>query len=216
MPGTEAPKRKRNLWTAVAVALVTAAGVAVWQLWPASAPAVAVPDRVCERTLPGNLAADFLPETGDKYWENVGDEFGAPYTGPTPDCILSAGGRRVMVEYNKFLDTDRYKTRHDAEEKVERVASNPGSAPLRLGEARGYASKHVAILLLNCSMQGYPGTITASVFGMSGFPSDSSNAKAFAELTAETLRLAARDVYKCPSGPALPTGSPSLGQPRAE
>ncbi|WP_405660587.1 hypothetical protein [Streptomyces sp. RK9] len=215
MPGTVAPKRKRNLWTAVAVALVTAAGVAVWQLWPASDPAIAVPDRVCGRTLPGHLVADFLPEAGEQYWENVGDEFGVPYTGPTPECILSAGGRRVMVEYNKFLDTGRYKARHDAEDKVERIANNPGSVPLRLGEARGYVSKHVAILRLNCPMQGAPGTITASVFGISGFPPGRSDEKAFAELTAETLRVAARDVYKCASSSALPTGSPSLGQPRA-
>ncbi|MEL3948044.1 hypothetical protein [Streptomyces sp. LNU-CPARS28] len=216
MLGTVASKRKRNLWTAVVVALVAAAGVSVWQLWPVGASAVSVPDRVCGNALPGDPAADFLPETGEQYGENVGDEFGVSYTGPTPECIISAGGRRVMVEYAKFLDTDTYKTRHDAEEQAERIASNPESSPLRLGEARGYASKHAAILLLNCPMQGYPGTVTASVFGLSGFPSDSSDPKAFADLTAATLRLAARDVYKCAASSSLPTGPPALGRPRAD
>ncbi|MFH8794344.1 hypothetical protein [Streptomyces sp. NPDC017941] len=218
MPGTVAPKRRRNLWTAVAVALVTSAGVAVWQLWPTDASTIAIPDQVCGRTLPGKLAADLLPDTGDQYQERVGNGFGAPENGPTPECILSAGGRRVMVEYNKFLDTDLHKTRRQAEEKVERVAKNPGSVPLRLGDARGYGAKYVAILSLNCPMQGYQGTVTASAFGMSGFPSDSSKAQAFAELTAETLRLAARNVYKCTGSgtSALPGGPPSLGRPRAE
>ncbi|GGR69744.1 hypothetical protein GCM10010252_04770 [Streptomyces aureoverticillatus] len=218
MTGAVAPRRKRNLWMVVAVAVVTSSGVAAWLLWPASKPAVSVPERVCAKKLSGKPAANLLPKRGERYQEygNHLEEFGSPYAGPPPICTFVAGDRRVTVDYGKFLDTDRYKTRHEAEEQVERVASNPGSAPLRLGEARGYTSKRAAILLLNCPMQGYPGTITARVYDKDDFPSDSSDPKAFAELTAETLRLAARDVYKCRGSSALPTGSPTLGQPRAE
>ncbi|MFD9881338.1 hypothetical protein ACFWZT_07720 [Streptomyces alboflavus] len=216
MPEIAAPRRKRNLWTAVTMALLTSIGVAVWQLWPASAPAVSVPDRVCDKRLSGKIAADLLPEEGEPYWENTGDGFGVPHDGPTPDCTIAADDREVSVEYFRYLDTDMHKYRHKAREEAELVASIPGSVPLRLGEARGHASKRAAILLLNCPMRGYPGTVTASVYGMSGFPPDSSDVKAFAELTAETLRLAARDVYKCGSSPSLPTGSPTLGRPRAE
>lgn len=51
---------------------------------------------------------------------------------------------------------------------------------------------------------------------MDDLPSDNSDPKAFADLTAETLRLAARDVYKCAASSSLPTGPPTLGHPRAD
>ncbi|WP_157855995.1 hypothetical protein [Streptomyces aureocirculatus] len=216
MTGTVAPKRKRNLWVAVSVTLVSSVGVVVWQLWPASAPAVSVPDQVCGNTLPGNLAADLLPKSGSKYWEDIGEEFGVPYTGPTPDCTIAAGDRELSVTYFQYLDLKRVKTIDKAVERVEREAEEPGSAPLRLGEARGYASKRAAVLLLNCPTKGNPRIIEASVHDVDRSASAGSNTKAFAELTAETLRLAARDVYKCGGSPALPSGSPSLGRPRAE
>lgn len=216
MAGPVVAKRKRNLWVAVTVALVASAGVAVWQLWPAGAPAVSVPDRVCAKKLPGKIAADLLPEEGEPYWENSEDGFGGLHEAPTPDCTIGADDREVDVSYFRYSDTDMHKFRHKAEEEVDRVARTPGSTPLRLGEARGYASKHAAVLILNCPMQRYPGTLTASVHGVRGFPSADSDPKAFAELTAETLRLAARDVYKCRSSSALPTGSPVLGRPTSE
>ncbi|MGA4839900.1 hypothetical protein [Streptomyces sp. G45] len=218
MTGTVVRKRKGSFWIAVAAALLASAGVAIWKLWPTDAPAVAVPDRVCANTLPGKLAADLLPKRGDQYWENVGpgDRFDVPYTGPTPDCTFASGDREVSVMYFQYVDVDRVKSIDEAKEKVEREAEGPGSAPLRLGEARGYASKRAAVLLLNCPMRENPRIIEARVYHRGSLPSDGLGAKKLAALASEVMRLAAKDVYKCDSDSALPAGEPTLGQPRGE
>ncbi|MFD9863381.1 hypothetical protein [Streptomyces alboflavus] len=58
------------------------------------------------------------------------------------------------------------------------------------------------------------GVIEVSVRDQDDFASDESDAKAFAELAADAMRLARHKVYQCDEGANLPSGPPDLGAPK--
>lgn len=218
MNGTVESKRKFTLWVAVALVAVTSAGVAAWMFRPASKPLVSIPERVCAKSLPGKAVTELLPKRGKEYRDYISgaDKFDVPHTGPAPDCDLSGGGRWIRVKYNQHLNSDTIKNADKAKEQVAREGAEPGSVPLRLGDARGYAWKHAAVLHLDCPEGKFPGIVEVSVDDRREFQADSSDAEAFAALAADTLRLAGRKVYRCEGAASLPEGPPQLGTPRRE
>ncbi|MVO83429.1 hypothetical protein GPA10_01325 [Streptomyces sp. p1417] len=120
------------------------------------------------------------------------------------------------MEYSQHLNSTTIKNADKAKDQVAREAAEPGSIPLRLGNAHGYAWKHAAVLLLDCPKGKYPGIVEVSVDDRRDVEAGSADAEAFAALAADTLRLAGQKVYHCEGSAALPPGAPRLGKPRGE
>ncbi|GHC49081.1 hypothetical protein GCM10010349_13160 [Streptomyces flavofungini] len=214
--------RKPKLWGAVSAVVAISAGVAVWQLWPSDAPAVSVPARVCTKSLPADSVSQLLPKNGKRYYEYINGDagFGAPHRPeePSPSCNFSGGGRWVSVEYNRVFNAKSLGvwSADEARRKVEKGSSIQGSVPVSLGQSYGYAREHDAVLLLNCRDRDMAGVIEVTVRDEGDFASNESDAKAFAELAADVMRLARKKVYQCDEGATLPSGPPTLGAPKGD
>ncbi len=210
---------RKSFWSASSAAVAVLVGVAVWQLWPSDETVVSVPARVCDKSLPAKAAAQILPKSGKKYFEYInGTGFGAefrPGESP-PTCTLTGGGQRIRVEYNRHFNAPSLEimAADDARAKVREESRTPGNASLSIGESYGYTSKHGAALLIDCRDDGETGIIEVSVDARKDSSANSSDTEAFAELAAETLRMATRQVYRCDNSTALPAGLPTLGTPR--
>ncbi|GHE73594.1 hypothetical protein GCM10018785_47140 [Streptomyces longispororuber] len=213
-------RRQIKLWGTVSLVAAALVGVAVWLMWPSSEPVVSLPARVCDEALPTGAPAALLPRTGKDYYESVvgSVEFNAPHdpAEPSPACNFSGGGRHITVEHDRHFNDKSLAIRaaDEAKEAVAEEAQLPGRAPLSLGRSYGYAWKHGAVLLLNCRDEGEEGVIKVNVYDWKKFASEDSDAKAFGELAADTLRMATKSVYRCDHRSALPGGPPRLGRPR--
>ncbi|MFD0417150.1 hypothetical protein [Streptomyces sp. NPDC127108] len=210
---------RRTLWGAVSAAVAASVGVAVWQLSPSDETAVSVPARVCDESLPAKAVAQILPKSGKEYFEYInGNAFGTTFRpGESPPiCTVTGGGQRIRVEYNRHFNAPSLEimAADDARKQAKKESKAPGNASLSAGESYGYASEHGAALLLDCRDDGETGIVEVSVDAGKDFSADSSDIKAFAELAAETLRMATRQVYHCDDSKPLPAGPPALGAPR--
>lgn len=215
-------KRKSKLWVAFSAVVAVSAGVAVWRLWPSHEPAVSVPARVCTKTLPAEAVTQLLPKSGKKYHEYISGSigFGAPDRPeePPPSCKFSGGGRRVSIEHNHVFNSDSLGvwSADEARRKVEKESKLQGSVPVSLGRSYGYTRERGAVLLLDCRDRDMEGVIEVSVRDQDDSVSAESDAAAFAELAADTMRLARHKVYQCDGGATLPSGPPTLGASKGD
>lgn len=218
VPATTARPAGRTPWkipAAVVAVLLVLAGVGVWLLWPDEEPAVAVPGKVCEKSLPGGSVKGLMPQHGEKFQEKNAYNFAS--AGHSQDamqdwglgqCLLTGGGTTVEVEY-RLLQGGDY-TRDD----VERDANKSGSTPLTLGGAAGYLDGPGAHLFVDCPVRaGGDGLLEVSV-GVGGSGADTKDPAvraSAARLAADTARHAAQDIRHCADAESLPGGAPSIG-----
>ncbi|WP_406106285.1 hypothetical protein OG698_28315 [Streptomyces sp. NBC_01003] len=199
----------------VGVLLVLAAGAGVWLLWPDEEPAVAVPGKVCEKSLPGAAVKDLMPEHGEKFQERNAYKFAS--AGHSQDamrgwalgqCLLSGGGAKVDVEY-RLLQGGDY-TRADAE----RDARKSGHTPLMLGDAIGYLNGSGAHLFVNCPVRSGGDELLSVTVGVGGSGTDMKDGAvraSAAALAADTARHAAQDIRQCADAENLPEAAPDVG-----
>jgi len=199
---------------AVVVALLALAGAGVWLLWPDAETAVAVPGRVCEKSLPGGNVKGLMPEHGDKFQEksaynfaSVGHSQKAMQNWGLGQCLLVGGGTTVEVEYRLLQGSDY--TRDD----VKREAGKSGSTPLTLGDAVGYLEGPGAHLFVDCPVRaGGDELLEVSVgVGGSADTKDRATRVSAAGLAADTARHAAQDIRHCTGAESLPGGAPGIG-----
>lgn len=74
--------------------VVSLAGLGVWKFWPFGEEAVAVPDQVCDSSLPGKTVRSLLPEEGEGFEEELYGYRGSGAPLVQGRCTLTGGGRR--------------------------------------------------------------------------------------------------------------------------
>ncbi|WP_405480809.1 hypothetical protein [Streptomyces sp. NBC_00009] len=214
---TSCPTRGRP-WKVSAVAagvLLVLAGVGAWLLWPDEEPAVAVPRKVCEKSLPGTAVRGLMPEHGEKFQERNSYKFssaehsqGAMRGWALGQCLLTGGGAKVDVEYRLLqgADYNRADAEHDARKS--------GHTPLTLGNAIGYLYGTGAHLFVNCPVHSGGDELLSISVGVGGSGPDMKDhtlrANA-ATLAASTARHAAQDIRQCADAENLPDGAPDIG-----
>ncbi|MFE5023554.1 hypothetical protein ACFRAO_09630 [Streptomyces sp. NPDC056656] len=203
----------------VPVALIVAllAGFGVWKFWLSDDPLVAVPDRVCSRSLPGDSLRPLLPERGEAFEEHVFDFSPRGSLSAPGKCVLSGGGKSVHIGYYMVFWPDGYR-----KEDVDRDAKKPGNLPVNFGEAEGYVKGYVkgyveggaVRLFVGCPrVNGHDGLlqVTASLGGESGKLKDRPTMARVAALAADSARALGQRVEGCDSATRLPDGVPSIG-----
>ncbi|MER5227488.1 hypothetical protein [Streptomyces flaveus] len=218
VPATTARTAGGTPWkvpAAVVVVLLVLAGAGVWLLWPDEEPAVAVPGKVCEKSLPGGTVKGLMPDRGAKFQEKNAYNFAT--AGHSQDamrdwglgqCLLTGGGVTVEVEY-RLLQGGEY-TRDDAE----RDARKSGSTPFTLGEAVGYLDGPGAHLFVDCPLRTGGDELLEVSVGVGGSGTDTKDRAvraSAAALAADTARHAAQDIWHCAGAERLPDGAPSMG-----
>ncbi|MER7199350.1 MULTISPECIES: hypothetical protein [unclassified Streptomyces] len=195
----------------VTVALIVAllAGFGVWKFWLSDDPLVAVPDRVCSRSLPGDSLRPLLPERGEAFEEYASDFSPRGSLSAPGKCVLSGGGKSVHIGYYVVFWPDGYR-----KEDVDRDAKKPGNLPVTLGKAKGYVEGRAVKLFVNCPrVNGHDGLlqVTASLGGESGKLKDRPTMGRVAALAADSARALGQRVEGCDSATRLPDGVPSIG-----
>ena len=218
VPATTSRPAGRARWkipAAVVAVLVVLAGVGIWLMWPDQDPAVAVPGKVCEKSLPGGNVKGLMPEHGEKFQEKNAYNFAS--AGRSQDtmqdwglgqCLLTGGGTTVEVEYRLLQGGDP--TRDD----VERDAKKSGSTPLTLGEAVGYLNGPGAHLFVDCAVRAGGKDLLEVSVGVGGNGADMKDPAVRASaagLAADAVRHAAQDIRHCADAESLPGGAPSIG-----
>ncbi|WP_405614811.1 hypothetical protein [Streptomyces sp. NBC_00076] len=211
-PAGRAPWKISAAMVAVLLVLVAAG---VWLLWPDEDAAVAVPGKVCEKSLPGGNVKGLMPEHGEKFQEKNAYNFAS--AGHSQDamrdwglgqCLLSGGGVTVEVEYRLLQGGDH------AREDVERDAGKSGRTPLTLGDAVGYLNGPGAHLFVDCPVRSGGKDLLEVSVGVGGNGSDMKDPtvrESVAGLVADTIRHAAQDIRYCANAESLPGGAPSIG-----
>ncbi|MFE5023540.1 hypothetical protein ACFRAO_09555 [Streptomyces sp. NPDC056656] len=205
-------------WKVTAVVLgvlLVLAGAGVWLLWPDEEPAVAVPGKVCEKSLSGAAVKGLMPKHGEMFQERNAYKFAS--AGHSRDamrewalgqCLLTGGGAKVDVEY-RLLQGGDY-TRADAE----RDARTSGHKPLTLGDAIGYLNGTGAHLFVNCPVRSGGDELLSVTVGVGGSGTDMKDRAvraSAAALAADTTRHAAQDIRQCAGAENLPEGAPGIG-----
>ena len=218
VPATTARPAGSTPWkvpAAVVAVLLVLAGVGVWLMWPDEEPAVAVPGKVCEKTLPGGTVKGLMPDRGEKFQERNAYNFAT--AGHSQDamrdwglgqCLLTGGGVTVNIAY-RLLQGGDY-TRDD----VERDAQQSGSMPLTLGDATGFLRGPGAHLFVNCPLRAGGDELLEISVGVGGKGADMKDRTvraSAAALAADTARHAAQDIRPCAGAERLPGGTPSMG-----
>lgn len=194
---------------------VMAAGIAAWRFWPASEVPVAVPNRVCDRVLPGDVVSKLLPDKGKEFQESVSGEVDFnEVTNKPPTCRLSAGGRIIAVSYDHFAESKFTSTIESVKARIEENTNAPGSTAIRFGDSRGYSSSHGAELIIDCpkrfSSESTPrrGIIRVTVYEVPPVTTTVADRGNFGRFAAQVMRAVSKDVVQCKGGAAFPD-SPS-------
>ncbi|MFJ4919941.1 hypothetical protein [Streptomyces sp. NPDC088725] len=184
-------------------------GLVVWYFWPSKDPVVAIPQRVCGEKLSGKIVSELLPKTGSAFNEDVDNKFELQDGRPAPTCILWAGDRGITLVYYKITGSDFVREwRTDYKRKAEQSEFRTVTG----GNTVGYSGSHSAGIIADCTTPEDEGIVAVSAEGPD-FPDEENEKvrKNFATLAAETLRVAAQDILKCPGAGALPAGAPEIG-----
>lgn len=185
----------------MAVVLVLG-GLGVWWLWPDENPLVAVPAKVCERSLPGGALKCLMPERGERFRQR--DAYGFAVEGGSRDvvrgqgpgqCLLTGGDVSIRVAYWYLQGGDC--TRDD----VERDLRKSGGTRLTLGDAGGTLDGLGAHLFVDCP----PGKrrdelleISVGVGGGGADVGDRAVRESAAGFAADAARRVAQDLWWCP------------------
>jgi hypothetical protein len=209
-------RRLRRSWLLAGLSvLVILAGVLVWSSRSSGEKAVAIPDRVCQNSLPSKYVKGLLPRNGEEFKEvpiTTGFALPAkPYVhGGGGSCDLSAGGQSIAIEH--YLLLDGY-----PDEKIRKDAANPGLRSLRLGEAKGAVGRPVgypknptsASLYLGCPKPGVRDSskyvLKVTVTGP-GNHADTATRQHVVSLISEATRVVAGKILGCKDAGKLPNG----------
>ena len=196
------------MWIALAVVgALAVAGVVAWQLWPSEKSAVAVPARVCDSALPGADVKALLPEKGKPFTEwhtgTFNPEAGAAKQKPGT-CKVYGGGKSVTIDHSLYFGSDY--TMKD----VARDASAAGATGIVLGEAKGFHKGDSTSLFTDCSSEQDKTKALLEIDVTYEKTTDRAVIRKMASLAADTLRLEARELWKCDGADSLPNGSPEI------
>lgn len=200
---------RKGVVVPVALIVVLLAGFGVWKFWLSDDPLVAVPDRVCSRSLPGDSLRPLLPERGGAFEEYAFDFSPRGSLSAPGRCVLSGGGKSVHIGYYVIFWPDGYR-----QEDVDRDAKKPGNLPVGLGKGKGYVAGGAVKLFVNCPrVNGHDGLlqVTVSLGGESGKLKDRPTMARVAALAADSARALGQRVEGCDSATRLPDGVPSIG-----
>ncbi|MFF0568423.1 hypothetical protein ACFYT7_12345 [Streptomyces sp. NPDC004041] len=204
--GGTTPRSKGRKALVVALGALVAAGAGVALFLPDQKPQVAVPDRVCQGTVPGEHVTAFLPPTGEPFEEVRSTNFAAGASQGLGTCELSAGGQDLAISYRRIQDPE-FTT-----ETVARHASRPGNTPISLGSATGYVGRYKAALFAPCPYsEGRDDLLEVSI--QVGETSEIKGRTARVEasqLTADAARAVVRHVVGCEGGTELPDSTPEF------
>lgn len=189
--------------------------LAAWLFWPDDEPSVAVPSKVCQKSLPGRSVKTLLPERGEKFQERNAYNFGSAGRDPRTmkkwglgQCLLTGGGATVKVEY-RLLQGGDY-SRDD----IERDARKDGSTPLALGDAAGYLEGNGSHLFASCPVRADGDDlleVSVAVGGEGVDMKDRDVRSSAATLAADSMRHVAQDIRRCAAAERLPSGAPRVG-----
>ncbi|MFI6929938.1 hypothetical protein [Streptomyces sp. NPDC050287] len=204
-------KRSRRFKASIALAVVgvlAVAGVVAWQVWPSEEPAVAVPARVCDGALSGAAVRALLPEKGKSFAEWHSGAFNPrsidvkqrPGT-----CKVYGGDKSVEISHSFYLQSDY--SMKDAD----RGASMAGNTRITLGKALGYYKGDTVFLFADCTGQYDKEKTLVEVDVTYEKTTNRTAIQNMASLAADTLRLEARELWRCETADALPNGSPKVG-----
>ncbi|MFJ6442973.1 hypothetical protein [Streptomyces sp. NPDC091649] len=188
-----------------AIALTAVVALGVWKVWPAADSVIAVPDRVCDASIDGSLVSPLLPERGEPFKEERFSYFGQGSISAPGKCYLSAGGEQVSIAYVHILSPEDY-----SREDIERDAAKPGSTPVSLGNAKGYADARSVSLFTGCRSEAGRETLVEVKTSISDSTKDETALRRAAALTAEVSRSVTPRMKSC-TAEALPQGDPTLG-----
>ncbi|NEC21616.1 hypothetical protein [Streptomyces parvus] len=193
---------RRALVVGLGVLIVAGTGAAL--LLPDQKPQVAVPDRVCQGTVPGKQVAALLPNTGDPFEEVRSTNFVADASKGLGACELSGGGQDLAISYRR-IQAPEFTT-----ETVARKSTEPGNTPISLGPATGYIGRYKAALFVPCPYkEGRNDLLEVSVeVGSASEIKDRTAREEVSELTADTARAVAREVVRCKGAAELPDIAP--------
>ncbi|WP_158778698.1 hypothetical protein [Streptomyces cellulosae] len=209
MNGSE--KRSRRFKTLIALAVVGAlavAGVVAWQVWPSEEPAVAVPARVCDGALSGAAVRELLPEKGKPFAEWHSGAFNPRSVDSKQrpgTCKVYGGGKSVRIDHSSYLQST-YSMKN-----VDRGASMAGNIRITLGKAIGYYKGDTVFLFADCTGKYDKEKALVEVDVTYEKTTNRATIQNMASLAADTLRLEAREIWRCESADALPNGSPQVG-----
>ncbi|MFJ8858282.1 hypothetical protein ACIRD8_07560 [Streptomyces sp. NPDC102451] len=198
-------KRKKIVFASLGVLVIAGGGAALFL--PDQEPALSVPDRVCQGSVPTTHVKSLLPEKGEAFEEGaIGFMAGLPRG--LGKCDLSGGGNTVEIRYSRIQDPE-----YDRDW-VRRGAAKPGNTPISLGPAGGYIESHNGVeLFVDCPFaKGRKDLLEISV-GLVGVPEvkDSARTAELSALTADVARGVARDVVGCEGAADLPDTAPKIG-----
>ncbi|MFG2518952.1 hypothetical protein [Streptomyces sp. NPDC048527] len=215
-------RRFRKPWLLSGLSvLVVLVAMLVWSPWSSGEKRVAIPDKVCQKSLSSKYVGPLLPVSGEEFKEvPITTGFALPVKpyvhGGGGSCDLSAGGQGISIEHNLFLDGY-------ADKKIKEASNSPGSRGIRFGDAKGYvgqferdskylkSASHVtsASLYLACPKPGIHDSkyvLNVTVVA-SGSRADATTRQNVVSLISEATRIVARDLLGCKGADNLPNGS---------
>ena len=212
--------RGTRVWLFVGVPLVVVlAGLLAWNLADSGGDDVAIPEKVCQKSLPSEDVEALLPRQGkldeDAFGFALPAEPNMRSGGGTCEMQVGEGeGRAIGVRYDTF--PDGYST-----EKIREEATKPGMSSLALGDADGYVGRPdghsklptTAFLFLECRKEGEQGgknVLRVSVAGP-GNRTDKSTREHVISLVSDAMRTIARDQLGCAAAGGLPEGPAVAG-----
>ncbi|MFB7714353.1 hypothetical protein [Streptomyces sp. NPDC056105] len=176
---------------------------------------MAVPAKVCERSLPGGALKRLMPERGERFRER--SAYGFAVEGGSRDvvrgqgpgqCLLTGGDVSIGVAY-WYLQGGDY-TRDD----VERDLRKSGRARLTLGDAGGTLDGPGAHLFVDCPLGKRRDELLEISAGGGGGGADLGDRavrESAAAFAADAARHVAQDLWRCPGAQNLPSGPPRIG-----
>lgn len=204
-------RRKVGVIVAGAAGLALA-GITAWQLWPGEDSVVAVPEKVCQSSMPSSYLKSLLPKKGDSFKEEDSYNFFSSRSegsdGPTAgECELSGGGKSLTINYRRLQSPDLNF------EDVKQTAAEPGSTPIALGPAQGYIRGPRTELFVSCPFAKGRADLLEIEVGASGFAgeTDRDTKQNLAGFAADTARVVAQNLVGCEGADDLPDGAPQLG-----
>ena len=192
---------RRARWTVIAVGCAVLAGGAAWSvLRDGEDPAVAVPAKVCDGSLAGDLVSPLLGEHGTAYSEEAQGFKGESTTG---FCSVRGGGMGVCIHYR------RWSAGFYTDESIEELISANGNQALKVGTAKGYVNDHAGALFVPCPKSDDPESkVQVQAEYLRPVDANENGTERFRDLTVATARYVARNLLDCKGTESLSGANP--------
>ncbi|MEV6588092.1 hypothetical protein [Streptomyces acidicola] len=161
---------------------------------------MAVPAKVCDGSLAGNLVSPLLGDHGTAYSEEAQGFKGESTTG---FCSVRGGGLTVRISY-RLWSGDFYK-----DEAVEELITADGRQALKVGTAKGYASDTSGALFVPCpKSDDAESKVQVQAEYLKHDDAKDNGTERFRDLTAATARYVAQDLLGCEGAESLSEPNP--------